>query len=158
MDVESVTACDEHVDSWLHRISRPLWNAGLQPVATISPVDIFDSEAMARINREIIEEAHAAGDCVIVGRGAQCILQDCPDVFHVFVYAPRADRLRRIQQRSRTKAEAERLLRDIDAERASYVKLYFGQEWDQRHLYDLMISSRPGCPAVAALISEAMLA
>ncbi|HUO31285.1 MAG TPA: cytidylate kinase-like family protein [Bryobacteraceae bacterium] len=158
VDVESVTACDEHVDSWLHRISRPLWNAGLQPVATISPVDIFDSEAMARINREIIEEAHAAGDCVIVGRGAQCILQDCPDVFHVFVYAPRADRLRRIQQRSRTKAEAERLLRDIDAERASYVKLYFGQEWDQRHLYDLMISSRPGCPAVAALISEAMLA
>ncbi|HVN05212.1 MAG TPA: cytidylate kinase-like family protein [Bryobacteraceae bacterium] len=156
VDVESVTAYDEHVDSWLHRISRPLWNAGLQPVATISPVDIFDSEAMVRVTREIVEEAHSAGECVIVGRAAQCILQGCPDVFHVFVYAPRAERLHRVQERLHSKAEAERMLREVDEERASYVKLYFGRDWDNRQLYDLMISSRAGCRATASIITAAM--
>ena len=41
------------------------------------------------LTRRIIEEAAEIGDCVIVGRGSQCILQQREDTFHVFIYAPR---------------------------------------------------------------------
>lgn len=156
VDVESARACDEHVDSWLHRISKPLWRADFQAVATLAPVDLFDAESMARLTREVIEEACSAGDCVIVGRGAQCILRGRDDVFHVFVYAPWAERVRRIQQRLQVTDAMEDLIRDVDQERAAYIKLYFGQDWADPHLYDLMISSRPGCPAVASMIVSAM--
>ena len=64
--------------------------------------DIFDGHSMGQLVRKIIEEAHAAGDCVIVGRGGQCILEHKPDVFHVFVYAKLHDRMRRLKSTART--------------------------------------------------------
>jgi len=75
VELEVARACDEHVDSWLHRISKPLWQGDVAAVATLSPVDVFDAESMARQTREVIEEASAAGNCVIVGRGGQCVLR-----------------------------------------------------------------------------------
>lgn len=156
VDLESARACDEHVDPWLHRISKPLWRSGLQVAATLTPVDIFDAESMARLTREVVDQAYESGDCVIVGRGAQCILQGRDDVFHVFVEAPWAERVCRIQQRLHVTDEAPRLIRQVDEERAAYVRLYFGQDWANPHLYDMIISSRPGCQAVASTIVCAM--
>ena len=48
---------------------------------------------------ELIAGGHAyeAGSCVVVGRGAQCILQAKADVFHAFVYAPLRVRIHRLR-------------------------------------------------------------
>jgi len=156
VDVDVARARDEHVDSWLHRMTKPLWYGDLQAVATITPADMFDAESMVRLTRDVIQEAAAAGDCVIVGRGGQCILQDRDDAFHAFVYAPWAERVHRIRQRLLTEDGVEALVREVDSERAGYVRLYFSCDWADPHLYDLMISSRPGCEAVAALIVQAL--
>ena len=159
MELEVARACDEHVDSWLHRISKPLWQGDVAAVATLSPVDVFDAESMARQTREVIEEASAAGNCVIVGRGGQCVLRGRADAFHAFVYAPWESRVERIRERLRTEARVERverLIREKDAERAAYVRMYFGRDWTDRELYDLMLNSRTGCEAAASLILRAM--
>ncbi len=156
VNVESAQACDEHVDSWLYRISKPLWHGGFPDLAALAPVEVFDADSMARLTHEIVEEAHANGNCVIVGRGAQCILRRRDDVFHVFVCAPMADRVRRIQKRLPVKEQAERLIRQIDGQRAAYVRMYFGQDWANPHLYDLMLNSRTGCTEAAASIVNAM--
>jgi len=156
VDTEVARACDEHVDSWLHRIAKPLWQGDVAAVATFAPVDVFDAESVARLTRGVIEEAYSAGNCVIVGRGAQCVLEGRDDAFHAFVYAPWAERVRRIQQRLQTKDGVERLIRETDTERSTYVRLYFGQDWADPHLYDLMISSRPGCATVASVIMAAL--
>jgi branched-chain amino acid transport system permease protein len=49
------------------------------------------------------------------------------------------------------------MIRAVDDERAAYVRIYFGLDWSDRRLYDLMISSRCGCQAVASLILSAVL-
>ena len=156
VELEVARACDEHVDSWLHRISKPLWQGDVAAVATLSPVDVFDAESMARQTREVIEEASAVGNCVIVGRGGQCVLRGRADAFHAFVYAPWESRVERIRERLRTEERVERLIREKDAERAAYVRMYFGRDWTDRELYDLMLNSRTGCEAAASLILRAM--
>jgi len=156
VDPDVARACDEHVDSWMHRISKPFWQGDVGAVVTLTPVDVFDAESMSRMTSEVIEEACGAGNCVIVGRGAQCVLHGREGVFHAFVYAPWADRVRRIQERLHTRDSVDRVIRDTDAARAAYVRLYFGRNWDDRRLYDLMISSHPGSAATASLILRAL--
>ncbi len=110
-----------------------------------------------RLTRQIIEHAHAAGNCVVVGRGAQCILQSKADVFHVFVYAPLRVRIHRLRTRLEPGANIEQRIRDVDAERAHYLKLRFGKEWNDPHLYDLMISSGEDEEQTARVIEFAIM-
>ena len=108
--------------------------------------DRFDADVAADLTRRIIEEAAEIGDCVIVGRGSQCILQQREDAFHVFIYAPRGERLNRLLRRDPrlSKVEAEKKLDAEDATRAAYVRAHFGEDWQNRHLYHLMLSSSLG--------------
>ncbi|MFP5204210.1 MAG: AAA family ATPase, partial [Acidobacteriota bacterium] len=85
---------DEHVDSWLRRLNEEaIRGVAVAAGRPILEEDIFDAQRMAALTRRIIEEARTAGNCVIVGRGAQCILENKPDVFHVFIYASLRERM-----------------------------------------------------------------
>jgi cytidylate kinase len=103
---------------------------------------VFDAEEMVKITQKILEEAWLEGNCVIVGRGSQCVLQHKPDVYHVFVYAPLKERILRLRTRLEKGAKIEERIRIVDGERAKYLQEYFGKSWCNPHLYDLMISSR----------------
>ena len=118
----------------------------------------FDAEVAADLTRRIIEEAAEIGDCVIVGRGSQCILQQREDAFHVFIYAPRGERLARLLRRDArlSKAEAEKKLDAEDATRAAYVRDHYGEDWQNRHLYHLMISSSLGEKEAVSIILSAL--
>ena len=56
---------------------------------------------------------------MIVGRGAQCVLQDREDVLHVLIYAPWAERVERVRARLKASQDVEELTRMTDHERAS---------------------------------------
>jgi cytidylate kinase len=118
--------------------------------------ELFDADTMASLSQRMIEEAADIGNCVIVGRASQCILQQRSDAFDVFVYAPRAERLRRVRGRHSSLAEAEAALNARDQERAALIRRYFNQDWSNRHLYDLMISSSLGEEVVLSTILSAM--
>jgi cytidylate kinase len=111
---------------------------------------------MAALAQNIIEEAHRQGDCVIVGRGAQCVLRDRKDVFHVFIYAPWAERVARVRQRLPGKKEIEELIRSTDRQRADYIRTYFGCNWMDPHLYHLMICSELGKALVESTIIKVL--
>jgi len=150
---------DERLDPWFNRLAEVLWQSpGLKGYIAGPVPNWFDAEVAARLTRRVIEEAAAIGDCVIVGRGSQCILQRRKDAFHVFIYAPRGERLERLRRRDArlTKAEAEKKLGAQDEVRAAYVRDHFGQDWSNRHLYQLMISSSLGEEAVVSIILSAM--
>jgi cytidylate kinase len=104
----------------------------------------------------MIEEAADIGNCVIVGRASQCILQKRVDAFHVFIYAPRAERVRRLRSLHASRAEAELAMDARDQERAALIRRYFSQDWSNRHLYDLMVSSKLGEQVVLSTILSAM--
>ena len=157
--VDPQLACkfDERVDSWLHRVSRRgLWHGAFDAVAVLPETAVFDAETMARLASAVIEQAWETGNCVIVGRGSQCILQNRRDVFHVFLFAPFADRVASARRHTGHAKDAPDWIRAEDAERARYVQMNFGQEWRDPHLYDLMIGAKLGEELVVSTILAGM--
>ena len=147
---------DERPDPWIERLAKAFGQvAGYIPG---SQPDLFGAEAMASLTQHVIEEAAEIGNCVIVGRGSQCILQQRTDAFHVFIYAPQAEKLSRVRNRrpALTEAAAKEALNAQDRERAAYVRRFFDHDWSNRHLYHLMISSCLGEAVAVPTILSAM--
>ena len=151
-----VAAFDEKVDPWIHRITRLVWGLGADGISAVAPVEMFDAEKAAHLAKRIIEEAYNIGKCVIVGRGAQCILRDKKDVFHAFIYARWPNRVRRIQSRVSPGADVDALIRSMDAQRVEYVRLHYKEDWLNPYLYDIMIDSKDQTESAARLIMSAM--
>ena len=100
VDAGVVSRFDEHVDGWLQRMNRQaMRGAAMAAGVALEQEKCFDEDVMTNLTRQIIDRAYAAGSCVIVGRGAQCILQSRADVFHVFVYAPLRVKIHRLRTR-----------------------------------------------------------
>ncbi len=156
IDPDLAGKLDEHVDPWARRIGRALWYGGLESVAVVDENDVVDSDRVAAIGGRIVEEAAAAGGCVIVGRGGQCLLRGRPDVFHVFVYAPREERLRRLRARLGPGADVELAVEDVDRERAAYTRRHFGEDRLNPHLYHLMVNAALGEEAIVSAILVAL--
>lgn len=157
VDVREVHRYDEHVESWLRRINQQaMRSAALAAGLELRENSLFDAAEMVRVSQNIIQQAYHDGNCVIVGRGSQCVLQHKPDAFHVFVYAPHRQRILRLHERLPKGANVEERIRTVDGERAKYLQQYWGKYWLNPHLYDLMISSQAGEEETAHLIQSAM--
>ncbi len=159
VDARVVSHYDERVGSWLRRINED----AIRSVATalgqpLRDTDIFDARLMTELTRKIVEEAYAEGNCVIVGRGSQCILERRSDVFHAFIYAPMKERVNRICARTPAGADAnvEQRIRAIDEIRAKYLHQHFGKHWGSFQLYELMVRSCPDENRTAGVIYYAM--
>jgi cytidylate kinase len=98
------------------------------------------------------------GKCVIVGRGAPYLLRQQPDTFHVFLYAPRAEKIRRLKESGRCPkgTDIEGLVDTIDRERITFVKHYFGADWPTRSLYHMMVNTAIGNDNVISAIMHTM--
>jgi cytidylate kinase len=141
----------------LRRINRQaMRGAAMAAGVAIEQENCFDEDTMFALTRKIIEHAYKEGNMVIVGRGSQFILQSKHDVFHVFIYAPLRVRIHRLRTRLEPGANIEERIRAVDGERAHYLKQRFGMEWNNPHLYELMISSGEDEEQTARVIEFAM--
>jgi cytidylate kinase len=157
VDPKVVSSYDEHVESWLRRMNRQaMRGAALAAGVVPSDTNAFDPDVAAELSRQIIEQAYKDGGCVIVGRGSQCILQNKCDAYHVFIYAPFKERVKRLRTRLEPGAKIEQRIHTVDGERALYLRQRFGREWNDLHLYDLMISSCENEDQTARVILSAM--
>ena len=157
VDTKQVQQYDEHVASWLKRLNQQaMRSAALAAGIELAEGSVFDADEMVKITQKVVEEAYAEGKCVIVGRGAQCILQHKRDAFHAFVYAPLRERVERLKKRLEPGANVEQRLRKVDGERAHYLRQRFGRNWCDMHLYNLMIGSTEDEDAAARIILYAM--
>ncbi len=142
---------DECVSPWFHRLMRALWRGGFEGAVARVESD-FDADTMAALCERVIREAADIGNCVTVGRGGQCILQNRPDAFHVSIYAPLEIKLPRLHKRHPGANDLESIAAEMDRRRADYIRRYFGQDWTNRHLYNLLVCSSIGIDAVVATI------
>jgi cytidylate kinase len=159
VDARTVERYDECIDSWLYRVSkRGLWHGAFEGVATPVEASCFDAETMAEIVARVMSEAADAGRCVIVGRGGQCVLQTRKDAFHVYVYAPLPERIRRLRQRlaTETDLDLEEYIEATDKRRSECIRLRFHQDRANHHLYHLMIGSSIGEDRVVDAVIAAM--
>ena len=144
---------DEHVDPWVHRLVRSTFQrGGFEGVSYVPAGAVLDAQRMAQLTHALIREAAELGNCVIVGRGAQCVLQKRSDAFHVFVYGPLREKIARVRERLPDVKDVEALIRATDAKREEYVRFNFGCEWKNPHLYHLLVCSGLGEEKAAELI------
>jgi cytidylate kinase len=144
VDCSEVERHEEKVDSRLYRIARVFWRGSYERATPLSEAQAFDADCMLRMMQEIMERIAQEGNAVIVGRGAPYLLRERSDSFHVFMYAPRPEKIRRVMAGGKSSKEAEELVDSIDRERMAYVKHYFDAEWPNRTLYHLMINTAIG--------------
>jgi cytidylate kinase len=157
VDPKVVRRYDEHVQGWLRRLNQQaMRGAALAAGIELADNAVFDAEEMVKISQKVIEEACTEGNAVIVGRGSQCVLQHKADVFHAFVYAPCKERMERLKTRLEAGTSIEQRMKTVDAERARYLQEYYGKNWLNIHLYDLMISSSEDEAETARVILVAM--
>ena len=83
-------------------------------------------------------------------------LRENPDTFHVFLYAPRAEKIRRTIADGNTAQEAEERVDSVDRERMAYVKHYFNADWPTRSLYHAMLNTAVGNESVVKTILDTM--
>jgi cytidylate kinase len=155
VDPSAVMRCDERMDSRLHRLAKVFWRGSYErslPAGT----QVFDTDRMTSMMQEIMDRIGREGNAVVVGRGAPYFLRENPGAFHVFLYAPRAEKIRRVIDDGRPEREAEELVDTIDRERIAYVKHYFNADWPTRSLYHLMLNTAVGNDVVVETILQSM--
>ena len=97
----------------------------------------------AHLIEATIYDLAAKDNVVIVGRGAQAVLEDIPRTLHVRVIAPHATRVRRVmEQLGCEEKRAQRIIRQSDHDSSGYIRTYFDADWDDNRLYDLVINTR----------------
>lgn len=140
---------DERIDPWFHRLERAVWLNSIDRMLPTANSEAFDGARMVEFVREYLREAAAQGDCVIVGRGAACILANLAEAFHVFVYASKERKIRWFQERFPEHAKnAEHEITATDKRRAEYIRRFHHHEWSDRQLYSLMLNSSMGFEAM----------
>jgi len=156
VDKSVVRKVDERVDSPFYRLARTFLRGSFERSLPVKEIENFDCDNMVQMLRGVIEEAAKAGNCVIVGRGSPYFLRDRPDALRVFIYAPWAEKVRRVRALGKSHSEAEDLLLSIDHERSTFVKRYFGKKWPDITLYDMMINSKIGDEAALDIMLGAI--
>ena len=149
----AVMRCDERMDSRLHRLAKTFWRGSYERSAPLGS-QIFDTDRMMSIMQDIMNRIAEEGKAVVVGRGGPYFLRENPDAFHVFLYAPRAEKIRRTIADGHLQEEAEELVESVDRERVAYIKHYFNADWPTRSLYHLMLNTAVGNkPVIEAILS-----
>jgi cytidylate kinase len=155
VDPSAVKRCEERMDSRLHRLAKVFWRGSYERSSPLA-AQVFDTDRMMTMMQDIMDRIGREGNAVVVGRGAPFFLRENPDAFHVFLYAPRAEKIRRTMAEGHSPQEAEEMVDSVDRERIAYVKHYFGADWPTRSLYHLMLNTAVGNDAVIETILGAM--
>jgi cytidylate kinase len=156
VDPSAVMRCDERMDSRLHRLAKSFWRGSYERNSAALGSQVFDTDRMMSLMQETMNRIAQEGNAVVVGRGGPYFLRENPDAFHVFLYAPRAEKIRRTIADGHSRSEAEDLVDSVDRERVAYVKHYFNADWPTRSLYHLMLNTAVGNEPVVQTILDTM--
>jgi cytidylate kinase len=154
VDPRAAQRRDERVDSLLYRLFKVYARGSYERALPINDSGVFDTDRMVAILEKVVEDVATRGNCVIVGRGSTYILRSRPDAFHVFIYAPTEDKVRRLKSGGKSEKEALQLIEEIDRERATFIRHYFHGDWPLRPLYNVMINSKFGDGHVVEMILQ----
>jgi len=116
----------------------------------VYPIETLDSESILRLSEHVVKKAAEAGNCVIVGRGAQHFLQGRKDTLRFFLYAPRPSKIDRLIAEGHKPDHARALVDTVDRERAAFIKTYFHVEWPNLPVYHAMLNTESGDDQVIA--------
>jgi len=93
--------------------------------------------------RAVLYDFAGKNNTVILGRGGQVLLKNLPGTLHVRIIAPFETRMERIiEQEHYDSRNGDRILRRSDRESFGYIRSFFGADWDDKNLYDLIVNTK----------------
>jgi cytidylate kinase len=115
----------------------------------------FDQERYLAITQNLLRRFARRGEVVVLGRGGQCVLAGHKNALHLRVTAPFEIRVKRVcRSEGVTGDDARKMIKSRDQARARYLKHFYGRDWADPQLYDLVINTeRLSLTAAAAMIS-----
>ncbi len=149
---ETIAEREERCDSMFYRLIKAFMRGSFEPRIDTADLEVLDAEHLAILFEKVVSDVAERGNCVIVGRGANWFLRHRNDAFHAFLYAPYDEKMRRMVAVGEKQRDAVHLLESVDRERAAFIRKYYGKEWPDRSLYNLMINTKVGDDAVVATI------
>ena len=156
---ETVEQHEERLDSMFYRLMKAFMRGSFEARVETNDFEVLDAESLSILFEKVITKIATEGKCVIVGRGAPWFLRQRDDAFHVFLYAPHDEKLRRIMAGGTARREAEHLLETVDRDRAAFICKYYNKVWPDRYLYNMMLNVTRGDEyAVEAILHGMKLA
>ena len=100
----------------------------------------LDDKAYHEKTKELVEKIYENDNAIILGWGAQCILKGKPNVLHVRLRKDHDKKITALVEKQKLdEKSAERKIKTIENDSRDYVKHYFGADWNDVRLYDLVI-------------------
>lgn len=131
MAVSTVSDADENISKGFFQMMFPLGQSSLR-----TQHEVFDAQ------REIILELADKGNCIIVGRCADYILEGMPNHLRIYIYASYEKRLENcINTLKMSEASAKRMIREVDKARDAYHRHYAGYAPEDINYKDILIDS-----------------
>ena len=123
---------------WFKILSRPYDGELLTP----EDRDFVSDDNLFNYQAKVIKELAAQESCVIIGRCADYLLRDDPDVIKLYFCAPKKDCVARVMnQNGLSEKEAERRIEKIDKYRAEYYRYYTGRDWNDARNYNFCLDT-----------------
>ena len=135
----------------LKNFLRGAFEGGLPPTSRLR---MLDARRIADASEKAVKAALSGGPCVIVGRGAQYFLRSRRDVFHVYLYGRRDEKIRRLIAGGASEKKAIEQIDTTDRARAAFIRQYLGMKWPEPHLYHAMFNTGMGESTTAAMVIE----
>lgn len=116
---------------------------GMNPMPWYAGSSSISDDSLYKAQSDFIHRVASQGSCVIVGRSADYVLRDMPNVVSVFLHADMDDCVARILSRSDCKdaAKARRLAERTNKLRANYYNFYTDKHWGDAASYDLTFNT-----------------
>jgi Cytidylate kinase-like family len=152
---EAVERREWRTDPVVYRIFQDFLRGGFEGgLPPTNRLHLLDARRIAAVSEIAVKAALSSGPSVIVGRGSQFFLRNRKDVFHVFLYASRDYKIRRLISRGETQDKAIELIDTTDKARAAFVRDYLGLQWQEPHLYHAMFDTEMGESCTATMLVE----
>ena len=155
---EEVAAREERVPSLVERVLRALALGSPEILPALGDAPQPSEERLLAVTRRVIEEAAAAGPVVLVARGAEAVLAERADAFHVFCHAPQEALVARAAQRlAADEATARAQVERVNRRREQYVRTHFDRDWRNLCNYHLSLDTAAlGIDGAADLVVTAV--
>ena len=157
-DRHQVEVREEKRDPLHYRLFKAFMRGSFEGSLNAPKMHIADAEGIRRVTEKLVRKVASEGNAVIVGRGSAYYLHEDPNAFHVFIYAPFEEKVRRLQQEGKTESEAVDLAENVDQDRTAFIKQTFSIDWPSRAYFHLMINSTIGEDAVVETVVDGLKA
>lgn len=128
--------------------------------ANYTEKELYDNYLSLDANKEsiinqstVIKKIAEQGSAVIVGRSADYILRNNPNLIKIFIYAPMDYKIKNVMKNYKdTKKDAKKHILESNKSRANYYSIIANQTWGDKSNYDLCLDSQIGNENVVKII------